>query len=227
MMRLFTQNLPLKLLSLALAFILWFLYSGSRELTTAITVPVQYRNIPTDLEIGPNLVEEVRLIVRGSSPLLSRLAASPAPVILDLGHVRRPGLTTFSIHRQNVSLPTGVELERAVPSQIQILTEIRVTKEVTVIPVFNNIPAGFRVASWSVAPSVLTLSGPKSRMDAIHHVNTDPIDLQLHGMSGKVSTTAFAGDPQAHFLSSPEVVVKFRLEPLPEPGSPANGSNRD
>lgn len=218
MMRFLTHNLVLKLLSLALAFILWFLYSGSRELTTAISVPVQYRNIPTDLELGQNLVEEVRLIVRGPSPLLSRLAASPAPVILDLGHVRRPGLTTFSIHRQNVSLPTGVVLERAIPSQIQILTETRVTKEVEVHPIFQNVPAGFRVAFWAASPRVLTLSGPKSRLDSIHHVNTDPIDLGLHGMEGRVRTTAYAGDPQAHFLSSPEVAVEFRLEPLPQAG---------
>lgn len=214
MMRFFTHNIGLKLLSLAIAFVLWLLYSGSRELMTAISVPVQYRNIPTDLEIGPNLVEEVRLIVRGPSPLLSRLAASPVPVILDLSHVRRPGLTTFSIHRSNVSLPTGVELERAIPSQIQIQTETRVTREVAVIPVFQNIPAGFRVAAWSVVPRVLTLSGPKSRMDSIHHVSTDPIDLQLHGLSGRVATTAYAGDPQAHFLSSPDVVVEFSLEPV-------------
>ncbi|MCS7043261.1 MAG: CdaR family protein [Bryobacteraceae bacterium] len=226
MKRFFTHNIVLKLLSLALAFILWFVYSGSRELTTAISVPVQYRNIPTDLEIGPNLVEEVRLIVRGPSPLLSKVSASPAPVILDLGHVRRPGLTTFSIHRQNVSLPTGVVLERAIPSQIQILTETRVTKEVEVHPIFQNIPAGFRVVFWSATPRVLTLSGPKSRMDSIHHVNTDPIDLQLHGMAGRVKTTAFAGDPQAHFTESPEVEVEFRLERLPEAAPGGGGEGR-
>lgn len=219
MIRFLTHNLLLKLLSLAIAFILWFIYSGSRELTTAITVPVQYRNIPTDLEIGPNLVEEVRLIVRGPSPLLSRLAASPEPVILDLSQVTRPGLTTFSIHRRNVSLPTGVVLERAIPSQIQILTETRVTKEVEVHPLFQNVPSGFRVASWSARPPVLTLSGPKSRMDSIQHVNTDPIDLQLHGMAGRVRTTAYAGDPQAHFTASPEVEIEFRLERLQDPGA--------
>jgi len=217
MMRLLTHNLGLKLLSLALAFILWLVYSGSRELTTAISVPVQYRNIPTDLEIGPNLVEEVRLIVRGPSPLLSRVAATPAPVILDLGHVRRPGLTTFSIQRSNVSLPSGVVLERAIPSQIQIRTETRVTKEVSVIPVFENIPEGFHVASWSVSPSRLTLSGPKSRLDSIHSVRTDPIDLKVHAKQRQAVTTAFAGDPQAHFTDWPQVEVRFELAPVAEP----------
>lgn len=213
MRRFFTQHLWLKLFSLASAATLWFLISGSRELTTAITVPVQYRNIPTHLEIGPNLVEQVRLIVRGPSPLLSRISDSPPPVVLDLNQVRREGVTTFSIRRTDVDLPAGVVLERAIPSQIQIRTERREVKEVTVIPVFENVPDGFRVESWTAAPPRLLLSGPKSRLDSIDSVRTDPIDLKEHPGGEEVTTTAFAGDSHAHFLVSPLVKVRYTLGP--------------
>jgi len=209
--RLLTQHIGLKLLSLVLASALWFLYSGSRELTTAITVPVQYRNIPTDSEIGSDLVGEVRLILRGPSPLLSRVASSPPPVILDLSRLRRSGVTTFSIHRSNVSLPAGVVLERAIPSQIQVQAEARVVKDVRVVPVFDNLPEGMEVGSWAVDPPRLTLSGPKSRLDALQEVRTDPIDLRLHADDRRVATVAFAGDPHAHFATPPQVTVKFEL----------------
>lgn len=211
MKRLLTQHIGLKLLSLGLASALWFLYSGSRELTTAVSVPVQYRNIPTNSEIGSNLVEEVRLIVRGPSPLLSRVASSPPPVVLDLSRLRRSGVTTFSIQRSDVSLPAGVVLERAIPSQIQVHAEVRVTKDVRVLPVFDNLPEGMEVAAWVVDPPRLPLSGPKSRLDAIHEVRTDPIDLRLHADDRQVTTVAFAGDPQAHFAAPPQVTVKFEL----------------
>ncbi|MGQ9916713.1 MAG: CdaR family protein [Bryobacteraceae bacterium] len=213
MRRFLTHNMGLKLLSLALAFLLWLAYSGSRELTTALSVPVQYRNIPTDLEIGPNLVEEVRLIVRGPSPLLSRVSASPSPVILDLGRVNRTGVTTFSIQRSNVDLPSGVVLDRAIPSQIQIRTEKREVKRVPVVPEFENVPEGYRVESWSVRPDMLTLSGPKSRLEAIREVRTDPIDLHERLDQGQVTTVAYAGDPRVHFTESPQVVVRFVLRP--------------
>lgn len=213
MRRFLAHNLGLKLLSLAIAFLLWLAYSGSRELTTAVSVPVQYRNIPTDLEIGPDLVEEVRLIVRGPSTLLSRVSASPSPVILDLGRVRRSGLTTFSIQRSNVDLPSGVVLERAIPSQIQIRAERREVKQVTVVPVFENVPEGYRVESWTVTPPVLELSGPKSRLDAIREVRTDPIDVHVRLGQEQVETVAYAGDPQVHFRQSPQVVVRFVLKP--------------
>jgi YbbR domain-containing protein len=221
MIRTITQNLGLKLFSLAVATVLWLFISGSRELTTAITVPVQYRNIPTHLEIGPQLVEEVRLIVRGPSPLLSRMANSPAPVVLDLNRISREGVTTFSIQRANVDLPAGVVLERAIPSQIQIRTEKREVKDVEVIPVFENTPDGYRVESWSVTPSKLPLSGPKSRLDLIDSVRTDPIDLKAHAGEEEVMTTAFAGNPQAHFLAPPQVKVRYVLRPLAAPAQPA------
>lgn len=213
MRRFLTHNLGLKLLSLALAFLLWLAYSGSRELTTVLSVPVQYRNIPTDLEIGPNLVEEVRLIVRGPSPLLSRVSAARSPVILDLGRVKRTGVTTFSIQRSNVDLPAGVVLDRAIPSQIQIRTEKREVKRVPVVPEFESVPEGYRVESWSVRPDMLTLSGPKSLLDAIREVRTDPIDLHETLDQGQVTTVAYAGDPRVHFTESPQVVVRFVLRP--------------
>jgi YbbR domain-containing protein len=215
MKRFFTQHLGLKLFSLAVAFVLWLFISGSRELTTAVTVTVQYRNIPTHLELGPNLVEEVRLIVRGPSPLLSRVANSPSPVVLDLGRVNREGVTTFSIQRVNVDLPAGVVLERAIPSQIQIRTERREVKEVPVSPVFENVPEGYQIESWTVTPPRLPLSGPKSRLDRIETVRTDPIDLHSQPGGNEVLTTAFAGDPQAHFVASPQVRVRYVLSPIP------------
>jgi YbbR domain-containing protein len=215
MKRFFTQHLGLKLFSLAVAATLWFLTSGSRELTTAVTVPVQYRNIPTHLEIGSNLVEEVRLIVRGPSPLLTRISSSPAPVVLDLARVRHEGVTTFSIQRANVDLPAGVTLERAIPSQIQVRTERREVKDVAVVPVFVNIPQGYILESWTASPPNLPLSGPKSRLDSIETVRTDPIDLRLHAAEEEVATTAFAGAPDAHFLVSPQVKVRYKLRPSP------------
>lgn len=226
MKRFFTHHLGLKLFSLAFAASLWFVISGSRELTTAITVPVQYRNIPAHLELGSDLVGEVRLVVRGPSPLLSRVSNSPAPVVLDLSRVRREGVTTFSIQRADVDLPAGVVLERAIPSQVQIRTERREVKDVLVVPVFQNVPHGYRVESWTATPPHLPLSGPKSRMDSIDSVRTDPIDVKVHEGEEEVATTAFAGDPHAHFVASPLVKVRYRLGPAPAAEQPPEKGKR-
>ncbi|MBI4890776.1 MAG: YbbR-like domain-containing protein [Acidobacteria bacterium] len=213
MIRAITRNLGLKLFSLATAFILWVLFSGARELTTSVPAPVQYRNIPQDLEISTGLVEQVHLIVRGPSPLLSKASLAQVPVVIDLGSVRRPGVNTFTILRANVSLPSGVILERAVPAQIQIGTEPRVAREVPVLPVFENPPEGTMVASWTLHPDKLTVVGASSRIAAIESVHTDPVDLRAVPASGEVQTVAFTGDGQVHFTASPQVVLRVKFAP--------------
>ena len=120
MKNLLLHNFWLKLFCLAVAFVVWYVFAGARELTMSLPVPVQYRNIPKSLEISSSIVEQVHLILRGPAPQLSRLSPAASPVVLDLGEIRGPGQTTFSIDRRNVSLPTGVILERAIPAQIPI-----------------------------------------------------------------------------------------------------------
>lgn len=225
MIRGLTRNLGLKLFSVAAAFGLWLAYSGSRELTASLPVPVQYRNIPKDLEISSTIVEQTHLILRGPSPLLARLSPSQMPVILDLGSVSRPGMNTFTISRANVSLPSGVVLERAIPAQIQIRTEMRTAREVPVLPIFEQLPAGMRVASWQITPIRLTIIGARSRVEAIESVHTDPVDLRVAPEAGEIRTAAFTGDPQVHFVSSPLVRLQVSLAPAAPDTPPGSQKN--
>ncbi len=213
MIRKFTRNFGLKLFSIAAASLLWFAYSGTRELTTSLSVAVQYRNIPKNLEISSNIIDQVHLIVRGPSPLLGRLSSAQFPVILDLAPVQGPGIVTFTIDRRNVGLPSGIVLERAIPSQIQIRTETRVSREVPVLPRFENVPEGYRVSSWEVLPPRLTLIGPRSHVDAIERVETDPVDLRALPPEGEVRTTAYTGDPQVNFIAAPTLILRVTLAP--------------
>ena len=216
-----THNLGLKLFSLAAAFGLWLSYSGSRELTTSLPVSVQYRNIPKNIEISSNIVEQVHLILRGPAPLLARLSAAQLPVVIDLAEVSRPGTNTFTISRVNVGLPAGVVLERAIPAQIQLRTEPRISREVPVLPTFENPPDGTGVSSWQIVPPRLTVVGPKSRVDAIESVHTDPVDVLAVPEGDEIRTAAFIGDPQVHFADSSIVVLRVQLAPAAAPAPPA------
>lgn len=212
-LRSITRNFWWKFASLAASFGLWMIYSGARELTTSITAPIQYRNIPKDLEISSDIVEQVHLVLRGPSPLLSRLTGSQMPVILDLSAIRGPGQTTFTIDRRNVALAAGVILERAVPSQIRLRMDERLSKQVPVIVRFENVPAGFQVGSVELTPDRLMIVGPKSKVSQIEQLETDPVNLA--GAKGQVElrTTAFAGSPQVTFRMSPSVAVRVTLQP--------------
>lgn len=211
MKRFLTRNLGWKVTSLVAAFLLWLSFSGARELTTSISVPVQYRNIPKELEISSDIAEQVHLVLRGPSPLLSRLNSASLPAIIDLIDVRSPGLHTVTLTRRNVALPAGVILERAVPGQVQLRMESRLYREVPVRARFEGVPDGMLIQSVSVVPEQLNIVGPRSRVDAIDFVETDPIDLGLLEGKTEAKATAFSGNPQVHFTNSPIVTVRFQL----------------
>ncbi|MGJ5820160.1 CdaR family protein [Paludibaculum fermentans] len=208
-----TRNLGWKLASLGAAFVIWLVVTGARELTTSITVPVQYRNIPKNLEISSDIMEQVHLVLRGPSPMLSRLSPAAMPLVVDLSEVRTPGQRTFTLDRRNLNLPAGVTLERAVPAQLQIRLETRIQRDVPVKPQFENIPEGMQVKSADVSPAKLTVIGPQSRVRHIQEVLTDAVDLRMLDAKGNASTTAYSGDAQVNFTSSPAVTIHVTLAP--------------
>lgn len=224
MMRLVTRHFGWKLTSLAVSFMVWLGLSGSRESTTSITAPVQYRNIPKSLQISSEMVERVHFVLRGPSLTLSRLSSQPFPLIIDLSNVRGPGESTFTISRENADLPEAIMLERAIPSQIRLTLETRVARTVPVRILYSNIPDGMQVTASSVTPSTLTVIGPESRVAGIREVVTDPVDLRMLNAEGEAKSTCYAGDPQVNFTSSPQVTVKVTIGPA-EPAPPESGSH--
>src|SRR5271155_3766687 len=120
--RLLLHNLGWKLLSLALAFVLWAALAREPELATSIPAPLLFQNLPDDLDISSNVPERVHLELRGPSGRLTPQSLAQTAVVLDFkGAV--PGQRTFTIRERDVHLPVGVVFYRAVPSQVQFALE--------------------------------------------------------------------------------------------------------
>jgi YbbR domain-containing protein len=212
--RLLFRNLGWKLAALAGSCLLWIAINGANDLTASVSVPVQYRNLPGNLEIGNDLAEQVHLILRGPSPLLSRAAANPLPVVLDLSDAHAPGEKTFSITAANVRLPGGVTLEKAVPGQIRLRLEQHGSKDVRVHVRLERVPAGMRAVLEEIAPPMLTITGPENQVRTIDEVEADPIDVQVLDKSGRTRTVAYTKNPRVNFASAPEVSVRISLVPI-------------
>src|SRR5579872_986770 len=91
------QNAAWKLLSLALAIVLWVLVASEPQLSTFATVPLAYKNLPDDMEISSQPVSSISLELRGPSGVLRGLGDGLRPaVILDMSSVL-PGERTFTI----------------------------------------------------------------------------------------------------------------------------------
>ncbi len=208
-----SKNLGWKLLSLVMAVILWALVSSEPELSTFTTVQLEYKNLPEDLEIASEPVSRVSLELRGSSAVLSALndaGAHPA-VILDMSNVL-PGERTFTVNDRNVKLQRGVSLVRAQPSQVRFIFERRMTRPIPVVVRFAGAGAnGYTVASKTVDPPTLTVTGPASHVARISGADTDPVDLAGVVGSSQFRVNAYVNDPYVRFQSYPQVTVTVTM----------------
>jgi YbbR domain-containing protein len=207
------DDLLWKLGSVALAFALWLLFSGSQELTTVVSAPIQYRNISPRLDISSEMVESAHLHLRGPSTQLSRIRSEALPLVIDLSQVKSPGERTYSLDAAGIRLPAAVQLERVVPSQVRLRFEVRASREVPVEVRTVNLPAGWKIASQTCSPQRLNVLGPESRVARMKAVETDAIDLSQPSTDPiTANVTAFAGDSQISFAGPPTVQVRIQLQ---------------
>ena len=216
MIRFLTGNIGWKLLSVVLAVLLWVAIVRDPELATSISAPVLFKGTPQELEISSGLLDSVQLEVRGPAGQLTTDSLSDAAVILDLGNVDRPGDRTYTVEPSNVSLPNGVVFSRAVPAQIRLHFERRMSRDVQVRVRYSSpLPSGYSLAQQLVTPARLRLRGPESNVQQIEHVTTDSIDLSSVVSSAEFQVNTYISDPQVRFESPPLVTVSIQVERTP------------
>lgn len=216
MLGILTKNISWKLLSLGLAILLWMVVVRDPELHTTVPVPVLYRGMPQSLELSGELQDHVQVELRGPASQLTPQELTDAAVVLDLGAVEKPGDRTYTIEPSNVILPPGVKLSRAVPSQIRLHFERRVSRRVPVRVRFSGgPPGGFEVVSSSVAPDSLAIVGPESNVKLIAFVDTDSIDLSNVFGPAEFKVNVYVADAQVRFEEPPQVTVRVELDRAP------------
>src|SRR3954449_11734411 len=95
------QNMIWKLLSLAVAVVIWALVATEPELATFANVRLEYKNLPEGLEISSDPVSSVMLELRGPSGALRGIGDGTHPaVVLDMSEAAA-GEHTFTISSRN------------------------------------------------------------------------------------------------------------------------------
>jgi len=209
-----TRNIGWKLLSLVIAVALWVAVAREPELATSLTVPIEFKNIPEDLDMGANVPERVHIEVRGPSGRLSRENLVDAAMVIDLSDAH-PGERTYTIHQGNVSLPSGVVFYRAIPSQLTLRFERLMSRLVPIEPFMKPPPEGYRVREFTIDPQKVRLRGPEEHLRNIARVMTDPVDLSGVVGEAEFHTHVNVGDGQIRLEVPTVVTLKVTLEKVP------------
>jgi len=174
-----TRNWGLKLVSIVLALGLWLvLVPADKVLSEKIlTVPLEMRNIPEDMEIMERSAATVDVTVRAPSRILAQISPSTLSARLDLEKATVYQLE-YPLNKSIISLPPGADVIEVRPNKVQIKLEW--TKEATLAvhpSVRGKVGAGFRIAKIEVDPKEVSVRGPESKVRPKDTVTTAPVDV--------------------------------------------------
>lgn len=176
--RIFVEDWSLKLLSLAIAIVLWLLVTGQNQPVTA-HVNIQLNFIrPPALEISNDPPRTVDVMLTGSRNKLDDLTTLDLVATVDISDQREGERILRLADKAQVTLPQGIKIDGFQPSAIPIRLEEIVERQVTVEPKLEGKPAeGFEVYSAHPNKGSVTVRGPSSRVNALQKVETESVWL--------------------------------------------------
>jgi hypothetical protein len=175
-----TEKWPVKVLSLAAALIISVSYRMSTLETRFFSVPLQVQSSET-LIPAVSFASAVRISIRGEADGIQPILEEDIEAFIDLTRYATEGNYRVPVQIRKRGSALGVEpLEISVlPVEIPLILEQRVTRNISVFPVFSGAVAfGYELTNQSIIPGSVVAEGPRSIiMDPHLYLNTETINL--------------------------------------------------
>jgi YbbR domain-containing protein len=206
------HNFGLKLISVVLAVGLWLVLARDPVAEVAVEVPIEFHNIPENLEISSDDIPKAQIRFRGPSRIVHRLQLTDVSAEIDLRGLR-PGERTFDLTSQQIHQPKGLEVVQVVPSQFHLGFDVRLTRQVEVRPrIVGSFAAGYGIGRIVVDPPTIVISGPQKHVEAVEAAITDPVDVSGTMNQATFVRHAYVSDPLVQVTNPNPVRVTVIME---------------
>lgn len=175
----------LKLLSLVLAMALWLFVTGEKEDEVILYVPVQILSMPRHLAMVTEPPKAVEVRLAGSRSLLPFLFREDLRLKVD-GSGLKPGKNTLDLRYGDLNLSRGIAVKAMNPEKVTVVLDERIERDVQVVPELEGAPKSASLKGVEVSPPIARLSGPKSLVDGVSSVHTQPIQPDAREPAGEV-----------------------------------------
>ena len=178
--KVFLEDWGLKLLALAITFVLWLAVTGQNKPMTMRVSGVQLNYLrPEGLEISNDPPSTIDVILTGSRDKLDRIGPRDLVANIDLSD-QKPGerILRLTLDRVKMDVQEDVKVEGFHPATVSIRLEPIIELPVDVEVKFEGkLPEGFEVAGVTVNPAKIRLRGPADRINALHKAVTETVWL--------------------------------------------------
>jgi YbbR domain-containing protein len=191
---------------------LWLVVARDPIAEVEMKVPIEFHNLPENLEIDSASFTEAQIRVRGPERVIHRLQVTDVRAEIDLASVR-PGERTFDLTGRQVHVPQDVEVVQIYPGQFHLSFDNRATRVVEVRPrVIGNFASGMRVAQVIADPPNIMITGPRRRVEAVEAAITDPVDASGVMTRATFVTQAYVPDPLIQVVHPTPIRVTVIME---------------
>jgi YbbR domain-containing protein len=202
----------LKLTALIIAILMWYGVARDPVSEISLRVPVEFSNPPKNLDYTSDVVPQAQIRLRGPARVLRELPQESVHAVIDLKGATT-GEHTYDLTTDQIQVPHDIEVTQVTPNRLRMIFDNRAVRQVAVKPrIVGTLPPGYRIASVTADPPVLTITGPARHVDAIDTAVTDTVDAT--GVAGIASfeTMAYLPDPLVHLSGSGPIHVIVRTE---------------
>lgn len=215
--RVLLADLPIKVICVAAAVILFFFHRINTLTERFFSVPLKV-DVPAGLAIASSYPQSVRITLRGAEESIYPILEEDIEASVSLEGHKTPGVYRATIHVDRKGTALNVQpLEVAVePQEITFTLDALMERRVNVIADLRGSPAyGYELTQYSISPQSVVVRGAKSYIQNVNALSTDEIDLtgRTDSFSLRVRITPpntfikIVGDPTVEFSATIQETV--------------------
>jgi YbbR domain-containing protein len=194
------ENWPVKVLSIALALILFVFHRLNTMTTRVLSTPL---SIETNASLIPasDYDQTVRVTLRGDDDGIKSIADGDIEAYVDLTRYETGGWYSAPVQIRKKRSALNVEpLEITVtPLKISLQLDQRISKTVPLAALMQGrVAEGFDLVSHAISPTEIMLTGPLGSLESVKEIKTDAIDL--NGRSSNFITEVKIANPNPLFM---------------------------
>ncbi len=206
----------LKIVSVAIAVLLWMMVSSQRaSVERGLRIPLELQRLPENLEMVEPPQEAVDVRVRGSADAISRISPGDLVASVDLSSAQ-PGRRLFHLSPDRVKAPFAVAVVQVTPSSVAIRFEPSASRIVPVTPSVEGEPApGFIVGKIAADPATVEVVGPESLLRRVTEAITEPLWVGSARSDVRSSVVVGVADDGVRLKTARTAIVSVAIVPAP------------
>lgn len=175
------------LLSLLLVTGIWYSFSRGLETLISLETPIDYMNRNPETEILDTSVNTVNLNLSGSGPLIRSIRPDQVMVRIDLKNAVI-GNNTFTITKENISLPPGVYLKSVKPATVEVVLDTPIKKRLPIqVDWTGKLSPELILVQATLDPQYVEIIGRNKILRNITTIYTKKVFLDTIAKSGSLT----------------------------------------